>query len=94
MTRITIKDNIIEFKGHAEYDYTGKDIVCSAISSIVTTTVNAATKLGGKIKVVEDNGLIIEILDETKTTKTLIDNMLDLLRELKEQYPKNIGGDF
>ena len=43
MVVVTIKGRLdtIEIKGHAMYDDFGKDIVCSGISSIVTTSVNA-----------------------------------------------------
>ena len=30
----------LSIKGHADYDTLGKDIVCAAVSSIVTTTIN------------------------------------------------------
>ena len=35
----------IEVLGHALYDDLGKDIVCSAVSSITTTSVNAVIRL-------------------------------------------------
>ena len=46
MIRVLVskKDNNIikvDVLGHADYDQYGKDIVCSSVSSIVTTTVNA-----------------------------------------------------
>ena len=42
--KISYKDNLVKqiiITGHACYSECGKDIVCSAVSSIVTTTVNA-----------------------------------------------------
>lgn len=46
MIRVTIyKDNnqIVGFKseGHAEYDDSGKDIICAAVSTLVINTVNS-----------------------------------------------------
>ena len=41
------KDNVItniNIIGHAGYDVSGKDIVCSAVSSITITTINALLK--------------------------------------------------
>ena len=35
----------ISVEGHAEYDESGKDIVCSAVSSLVFNTINSLTKL-------------------------------------------------
>jgi uncharacterized protein YsxB (DUF464 family) len=50
MIRINVitKNNIIEsvtFKGHANYDDYGKDIVCAAVSSTYLCTVNAIFNL-------------------------------------------------
>ena len=46
----TVNDKIesIKISGHAMYDVHGKDIVCSAVSSITITTVNAILKLDSK----------------------------------------------
>ena len=39
---LSMKNHIdrIDILGHADYEEYGKDIVCSSVSSIVTTTVN------------------------------------------------------
>ena len=42
-----VSNNLIKsvsIKGHAFYDTYGKDIVCAAVSSIVTTTINDILK--------------------------------------------------
>ena len=44
MISVKVLKNKIEIKGHALYDDYGKDIVCSAVSSIVTTTINVDGK--------------------------------------------------
>ena len=77
--------------GHAEYADYGKDIVCSASSSILITTVNAILKINDKaISFSNDDDLVINILSNDDITKKLINNMIDLLEELESQYNKNI----
>lgn len=90
MIKVGKKDNEISITGH------GKDIVCSAVSSITCTTINALLKLNAKsIKVLDDGQeMKIKILKNDDSTEILINNMLDMLKELKEQYPENIGGEF
>lgn len=97
MIKVTIiKENSkyqkISILGHALYDDYGKDIVCSACSSIVTTTVNGILALNkDSLKyVVSKEGLTIDIKDQEETTQILIHNMVSLLKELEENYPENI----
>lgn len=82
----------ISILGHAMYDDYGKDIVCSAASSIVTTTVNGIIALneGSLSYTVSAEGLSIYIKTNDKTTQTLIKNMVNLLKELESNYPTNI----
>ena len=96
-----IKVNIIKEKskykkitilGHAMYDDYGKDIVCSACSSIVTTTVNGILALdkGSLSYLVGKKGMTIEIKNDDHTTQVLINNMVRLLKDLAGKYPDNI----
>jgi len=91
---ITKKDNKIEkitMTGHAMYDEYGKDIVCAAASSIVITTVNAILKINEKaIQYKNDDDLIITVNSFDTVTTSLINNMIDLLKELETQYKNNI----
>lgn len=82
----------IEILGHAMFDVYGKDIVCSACSSIVTTTVNGILTLdkGSLSYEISKKGLIINIKSDDKTTQLLIGNMVNLLKELEGNYPDNI----
>ena len=92
MIRVNVKPNSIIISGHAEYEEFGKDIVCSSVSSIVTTSVNAILMFNRQtIKYAVKEGLVkIDILEEDDTTKKLLDNMINLLIELTKDYPKNI----
>lgn len=82
----------VTLSGHAMYDEYGKDIVCSSVSSIVTTTVNGIIEIDKEYLTVEEikDGMIITILKKDKICDKLIKNMLDLLSELEISYPENI----
>ena len=95
MIKINIKgQNIIDellITGHANYDDSGKDIVCASVSSILITTVNAIIRIdNNSIDYKEDDGVCVTILKHTKTIDILLDNLVALLQELKKQYPKYI----
>ena len=82
----------ITILGHAMYDDYGKDIVCSACSSIVTTTVNGILALDkdSLSYLVSKKGMSIDIRRDDSTTQILIHNMVSLLKELEGNYPDNI----
>ena len=77
--------------GHAMYADYGKDIVCSAVSSIVTTTINGCIALDkdSLSYEVNDKGVFVSNINGDNTN-TLINNMVSLLKELEEKYPTNI----
>ena len=83
--------NEVKISGHAMYDNYGKDIVCSAVSSIVTTTINNILTMDkNAIKYVNnEDGILISNMDSEMASK-LLQNMLNMLGELEQQYPKNI----
>ena len=91
MIQVEKKENSILITGHALFDDYGRDIVCSAVSSIVITTINGILKIDkSAIKYDNKDGIKIQVLKKDKITLDLIDNMMDLLNELSEKYPKNI----
>ena len=93
--QISVKDNNIKkinIKGHADYDDYGKDIVCSSVSSITITTVNAILMFDKNYisyNEKKDNFEIV-INENNDITNKLIKNMINLLMELSQDYPKNI----
>ena len=100
MIRINIikKDNVIEsitFKGHANYDDYGQDIVCAAVSATYLCTVNGILNLNkDSIDVISNKDLQkIIVLKKDNVTISLLENMINCLESLKEQYPKNINLD-
>lgn len=84
--------NEITISGHSGYEELGKDIICSSISSISITTVNAILRIDDKaIKYDESDGYLkITILKHDKYVDLLIINMLDLFTELEKKYKKYI----
>lgn len=92
MIKVYIKENNIKIKGHAMYSKHGTDIVCASASSIIITSINAIMRIDEhSIDYVLDEGYInIDILNNNDITKALINNMIDLLKELELKYGKNI----
>lgn len=92
MIKVEIENNKIEIKGHANYDYYGKDIVCASVSSIVITTINAIIEFDPESIYYEDlnNRILIEKLKDDDITNKLINNMIELLEELEKSYKDNI----
>ena len=92
MIKVVKKENIIEIIGHSGYDIVGKDIVCSAVSSIVTTTINGIISIDKEAisYKYKNDTMTISILKKDKITIKLIDNMFELLTSLAKDYPKNI----
>lgn len=95
MIKIRIKENNnkveeISIIGHAMYDDFGKDIVCSSVSSIVITTVNAIERIDKDSISYTELPFNLKKEKDNEITNVLLINMIDLLKELQEQYPKNI----
>ena len=97
MIKVNVKYNNnkvyeLVIKGHAGYDVHGKDIVCAAVSSIAITVINDIIALDNDSIDYEENSglLIIRVNRDTEVNSKLLDNLVRMLTELKEQYPKNI----
>ncbi|MBE6158759.1 MAG: ribosomal-processing cysteine protease Prp [Firmicutes bacterium] len=89
-----IKDNLIKevkISGHADFADYGKDIVCSAVSSIATTTINNIIALDNKaITYSANEGDILITNNDSEMASKLLDNMIMMLEDLAKDYPKNI----
>ena len=92
MIKIKVSNDEIIVKGHSGYGLCGKDIVCSSVSSICITTVNAILSIYEDCITYDmsDGYLKINIIKHNKIVDSLIDNMLNLLNELKDQYKENV----
>ena len=91
MIKVVKKDNIITISGHANSAEYGKDIVCASVSSIIYTTINALKKIQESSLEVEDNAsMIIKVLTDDEIVNALVENMMELLKSIEEDYPKNL----
>lgn len=94
MIKVNINKEInkIEISGHAMYDDFGKDIVCAGVSSIVITTINSILRFNNSditYKEEKDKFTIV-INNHNEIVDNLIENMIDMLQQIEENYPKNI----
>ena len=83
--------------GHSGYAEAGKDIVCAAISAIVTraeATINDVCGAKAKVRVKDEDARISLMLpvscDEEETVQAVLSGMLVTLLSLREDYPDYI----
>ena len=95
----TEEDRITGFSvsGHSGYAEAGADIVCAAISAIVTmaeATINDVCGAKAKVRVKEADARITLTLpascDEEESVQAVLAGMLLTLCNLREQYPDYI----
>ena len=95
----TEEDRITGFSisGHSGYAEAGKDIVCAAISAIVTmaeATINDVCGAKAKVRVKEEDARITLTLhascDEEETVQAVLSGLLVTLLSFKEDYPDYI----
>jgi uncharacterized protein YsxB (DUF464 family) len=99
MTRcefFTEDDRITGFSisGHSGYAEAGSDIVCAAISAVVTmaeATINDVCGAKAKVRVKEEDARITLMLpascDEEETVQAVLSGMLVTLLSFREDYP-------
>ena len=102
MTRcefFTAEDRITGFSvsGHSGYAEAGEDIVCAAISAVVTmaeATINDVCGAKAKVRVKEEDARITLTLpascDEEDTVQAVLAGMLVTLCSLRDDYPDYI----
>ena len=95
----TEEDRITGFSisGHSGYAEAGQDIVCAAISAIVTmaeATINDVCGAKAKVRVKDEQARITLTLptscDEEETVQAVLSGMLLTLINLREDYPDYI----
>ncbi len=92
MIKVYINKKKIIITGHAGYDDYGKDIVCASVSAIVITSVNAALRLDKNSVIYKSakDKLTIDIVSDNKNVLLIMENMIQMLKELALTYKKNI----
>ena len=92
---VSKKDNIIESIhciGHANYDKYGKDIVCASFSTMIITTINGILEIDKEaISYTDSNDLKIINIKKDNITNSLLNNLVNMIYELKDNYDKNIN---
>ena len=95
----TEEDRITGFSisGHSGYAEAGKDIVCAAISAIVTlaeATINDVCGAKAKVRVKEEDARITltlpAICDEEESVQAVLAGLLLYLCNLRDEYPDYI----
>ena len=95
----TEDDRITGFSvsGHSGYAEAGADIVCAAISAVVTmaeATINDVCGAKAKVRVKEEDARITLMLpascDEEETVQAVLSGLLVTLLSFKEDYPDYI----
>ena len=95
----TEEDRITGFSvsGHSGYAEAGKDIVCAAISAIVTmaeATINDVCGAKAKVRVKEEDARITLTLpascDEEESVQAVLAGMLLTLAGMRDDYPDYI----
>ena len=82
----------IKCNGHALYDEYGKDIVCSSFSTMVITSINAILEFDKEaISYTDTNNLEIINIKKDNITNKLLDNLVNMMKELESSYKKNIN---
>lgn len=81
--------------GHAGYDEKGKDIVCSAITSAVFTSINLINLILEKdeYQIIQDEAtgkLVLNLFKENEFVKLIILNLINVLEGISNDYPKNL----
>ena len=83
--------------GHSGYAEAGADIVCAAISAVVTmaeATINDVCGAKAKVRVKEDDARITLMLpascDEEETVQAVLSGLMLTLISLREDYPDYI----
>ena len=81
----------IKCNGHAGYADYGKDIVCASFSTMIITTINAILTIDeNAINYTDSNDLEIVNIKKDNITNSLLNNLVNMIYELKENYDKNI----
>ena len=92
----TEEDRITGFSisGHSGYAEAGKDIVCAAISAVVTmaeATINDVCGAKAKVRVKEEDARITLTLpaacDEEESVQAVLAGMLLTLCNMRDEYP-------
>lgn len=97
MIKVSIKEcnhkiDSITVAGHSGYAEAGADIVCASVSTLVITSVNMMIRIDKESVSYEvrDGFINVDVKKHSQVIDTVIENMIDLLEELANDYKKYI----
>ena len=93
MIRAVFTKEGFTLSGHAGYADAGADIVCAAVSAMANLVCNAAEAFGAQAEIhaeEESANLSYRLTAGCETAEKLLAVFREELRELENQYPKNI----
>jgi len=81
-----------EIDGHANFDQSGRDIVCAGVSSCAIMAANTVTDVikSGAYVVCEDGKISLSLCESNTAAQAVIEGLYLHLTEIALSYPKNI----
>ena len=77
----------LEIKGHAEFDDSGKDLVCASVSSIAFGFMNALDALNEKVEIKQlTNQIIINNHSDSNIIQDYFELVMMQLKTIEESY--------
>lgn len=94
-TFVNFQPTSFTIEGHAGYDEKGKDIVCSAITTAVFTSINLINLILEKdeYQIIQDEAkgkLVLNLFKENDFVKLIVHNLINVLEGISNDYPKNL----
>jgi len=83
------KITMIDITGHSGYDKSGKDIVCSAVSTAVWVSGNLLKKLNKDVEIEEDQSLprtTLKVNSMDELTEVILDNLVETINEISNDF--------
>lgn len=80
---------MIEVSGHSGYDELGKDIVCSAVSTALYTTVGLLEKFDAKVEFAANEKkplMKLKVLNNDESTDKILLNLVDIIEGIVYDY--------
>ena len=92
MIKVIYNNGTVKVSGHAGYAEYGKDIVCASVSSVIATIVNCIMNIDKDSITYQDDGktIIITKINNNEVVNTIFTTMIDILKDLENQYKENI----
>ena len=91
MINVKIGKLFYEIEGHANYDNSGKDIVCSAVSALAQSTLIGLHEFSHITHHIEDGFICVHIHANNKYTQALMFSLSEGLKNIENDYPEYIN---